>query len=191
MRTPRRKGVSPQRTLNNALAAQAMAEDRYKHEVGIVIEFDQGRPGCSWRWVQTTGGADDAYLNLITARSVSPLTKIKVADTADRTLSPALAGKVEARISDSLGRQPSLQIAYAAEKASLANVRSARTEFLPKVFLSATGSYGSGARADGAGQSPPTVSINGSRLSGDMLAGVTRVAALAHPRAKPIAPRPG
>jgi outer membrane protein TolC len=34
--------------------------------------------------------------------------------------------------------------AYAAQQASLANVRAAQAEFLPKIFLSATGAYNSG-----------------------------------------------
>jgi outer membrane protein len=186
-------------SLNNALAVQAAAEDRFKHEIGTVIEVAQARQGAAQAQlalVQATGGADDAYLALITAMGVSPLTRIKVADTSGRVLSPAMAGKVEAIVAASLGRRPDMQSAYAAEKASLANVRAARAEFMPKVFLSASGSYGSGGLAltalPGAGQSPPTVNINNNRLGGNILAGVTvplfdggtRAATLAQARAE-------
>jgi hypothetical protein len=36
--------------------------------------------------VQATGGAQDAYLALITAMGISPLTKIRIADISGRSL---------------------------------------------------------------------------------------------------------
>jgi outer membrane protein TolC len=41
-------------------------------------------------------------------------------------------------------REATFASAYAAKKASLANVRAAQAEFMPKFFLSTTGTYSSG-----------------------------------------------
>jgi outer membrane protein len=70
-----------------------------------------------------------------------------------------------------------VQSAYAAQKASLANVRAAQAEFMPKLFLSANGTYNSGdlnvTSLPSGGQQPPTVNVNGSHLGGSIFAGVT------------------
>ncbi|MEJ0024785.1 MAG: TolC family protein [Rhizomicrobium sp.] len=89
-----------------------------------------------------------------------------------------------------------MQSAYTAEKASLANVRAAQAEFLPKLFLSANGTYNSGGldvtALPSAGNLPPTLNIGGNRLGGSVFAGITvpifdggtRDAALAQARAE-------
>ena len=70
-----------------------------------------------------------------------------------------------------------MQSAYAAKKASLANVRAAQAEFMPKFFLSTTGTYNSGnlnvTSLPSGGQQPPTVNVNGNHLGGSIFAGVT------------------
>jgi outer membrane protein TolC len=108
---------------------------------------------------------------------ISPLTKIKVADVSGRALSPTMAAPVETFIAQALSRRPDVLSAYAAAKASQANVQAARAEFKPKVFLSATGAYNSG-RLDvtalpGLGQQGPTTNVNGDRFGGSVFAGVT------------------
>jgi outer membrane protein len=185
--------------LENAKAVQAAAEDLYAHGVGTVVEVAQAREGAAQAnlaQVQADGGDQNAYIALITAIGISPLTKIKVADISGRPLAPSMAAPVEAIISDALGRRPDVQSAYAAQKASLANVRAAKAEFMPKVFLSATGAYNSGGldvtALPSIGQQSPTVNINGSRFSGGVFAGITiplydggtRAAVLAQSRAE-------
>jgi outer membrane protein len=166
--------------MKNAQAVQAAAERRYKQGIGTVIEVAQARQGAAQAnlaMVQATGGAQDAYLTLITAMGISPLAKIKIADVSGRRLSPSMAVPVEAIIADSLTRRPDVQSAYAAEKAGLANVRAAKAEFMPKFFLSGNGAYNSGTldvtALPSAGQQSPTVNINGNRFSGSIFAGVT------------------
>ena len=186
-------------SLKNAQDVQAAAEDRYKRGIGTVMEVAQARQGtaqANLAVVQATGGAKDAYLALITQMGISPLTKIKIADVSGRTLSPAMAAPVDDIISDALARRPDVQSAYAAQKASLAGVRAAQAEFMPKVFLSAAGTYSSGnlnvTSLPSGGQQPPTVNINGNHLGGSVFAGVafplydggTRSAALARARAE-------
>jgi outer membrane protein len=167
-------------SLKNAKDVQGAAEDRYKHGVGTVTEVAEARQGtaeANLAVVQATGGAEDAYLALITAMGISPLTQIKIADVSGRKLSPSMAAPVESIISEALARRPDVQRAYAAQKASLANVQAARAEFMPKFFLSAAGTYNSGSlnvtSLPSAGQQPPTVNINGSHLGGSIFAGVT------------------
>ena len=183
----------------DAQSVQAAAEDRYKHGTGTVIEVAQARQATAQArlaLVQAGGGAQDAYLSLLDAMGISPLTRIKVADVSGRALSPAMDEPVEAVVSQALSRRPDVLSAYAAEKASQARVRAARAEFMPKVFLSATGDYNSG-RVDlsalpGFGQPGSTVNLNGDRFGGTILAGVTvplydggtRAAALAQARAE-------
>jgi outer membrane protein len=167
-------------SLKNAQDVQAAAEDRYRHGFGTVTEVAQARQGtaqANLAVVQATGGAQDAYLALITAMGISPLTKIKIANVSGRKLSPSMAGSVEGIISDALARRPDVQSAYAAQKASLANVRAAQAAFMPKIFLSANGTYTSGnlnvTSLPSGGQQPPTVNINGTHVGGSIFAGVT------------------
>jgi outer membrane protein len=167
-------------SLKNAQQVQASAEDRYKHGFGTVTEVAQARQGtaqANLAVVQATGGAHDAYLTLITAMGISPLTKIRIADVSGRKLSPSTAAPVESIISEAIARRPDVQSAYAAQKASLANVRAAEAEFLPKFFLSANGTYSSGnldvTSLPSGGQQPPTVNISGNHLGGSIFAGVT------------------
>jgi outer membrane protein TolC len=186
-------------SMKNAETVQAAAEDRYQHGIGTVIEVAQARQGSAqarFAVVQATGAAEDAQLTLLTAVGFSPLTKLKVADVSGRKLSPSMAAPVDTIISESLARRPDVQSAYAAEKASLANVRAAKAEFMPKFFLSANGTYSSGnldiTALPAAGQQSPTVNINGNRWGGSIFAGVTipifdggiRTAALSQARAE-------
>jgi outer membrane protein len=119
-----------------------------KRGIGTAIEAAQARQATAQArlvMVQATGAAQNAYyLTLIYAMGISPLTQIKVADVSDRRLSPELAGSAEKIISVGLARRPDILAAYAAQKASLANVRAAEAEFFPKLFLAGTGSYNNG-----------------------------------------------
>ncbi len=167
-------------SLKNAQDVQAAAEDRYKHGVGTVTAVAQARQGtaqANLAVVQSKGGSEDAYLALITAMGVSPLTKIRIADVSGRKLSPSMAAPVERIIAEAVARRPDVQSAYAAQKASLANVRAARAEFMPKFFLLATGTYNAGnlevTSLPSGGEQPPTVNISGHNLGGSIFAGVT------------------
>lgn len=167
-------------SLKNAQIVQAAAQDRYKHGIGTVIETAQARQAtaqANLALVRAKGRAQDAYLALMTAMGISPLTKIKVAGISDRQLSPAMATPVEGIIATSLARRPDVLGAYAALQASLANERAAHAEFMPKIFLSANGSYNSGgvdvSGLPSADPQSPNVNIDGNRLGGAIIAGAT------------------
>ena len=183
----------------DAQAVQAAAEDRYKHGVGTVIEVAQARQAtaqANLALVQARGGAQDAYLALLDAMGISPLATIKIADVSGRVLSPAMDEPVETVVSQALSRRPDVLSAYAAEKASQAKIRAARAEFMPKVFVAASGDYNSDrvnlTALPGFGQQGPTVNLSGERFGGTVFAGLTvplydggsRAAALAQARAE-------
>ena len=166
-------------SFKNAQAVEAAAENSYNHGVGTVTEAAQGRQGTAQAklaLVQATGAAQDAYLALLTAIGISPLTKIKVADVSGRKLSPSSAAPVEKIIADALARRPDVQGAYATEKASIAKVHAAEAEFMPKVFVSANGTYGEGnlnvTAIPSVGQVPLQTNLSGGRLTGSVFAGV-------------------
>ena len=187
------------RSLQNARDVQAAAEERYAHDIGTVIEVAQARQATAQAQlleVQAQGAAQNAYQALISAMGVSPLTQIQVADIGDRKLPIAAADSVERIVAEALGRRPDVLSAHAAQLASEENVRAARAEFLPKVFVSATGAYNDGhldvTALPAIGQSLPTVNLSTSRRGVTLFAGFTvpvfdggtRAAALRQAQAK-------
>lgn len=167
-------------SLKNAESVQAAAEDRMKRGIGTAIEVAQARQATAQArlvMIQATGAAQNAYLTLISAMGISPLTQIKVADVSDRRLSPELAGSAEKILSVALARRPDILAAYAAQKASLAGVRAAEAEFLPKVFVAGTGSYNNGTLSvsgvPSIGNLSPILNLSPKGFGGTVLAGVT------------------
>jgi len=151
-----------------------------KRGIGTAIEAAQARQATAQArlvMVQATGAAQNAYLTLIYTMGISPLTQIKVADVSDRRLSPELAGSAEKIISVALARRPDILAAYAAQKASLANVRAAEAEFFPKLFLAGTGSYNNGTLSvsgvPSIGNVPSILNLSPKGFGATMLAGVT------------------
>ena len=169
-----------ERALRNAREVQAAAESSRAHGVGTIVQeaqASQGTAQAELAQVQAIGEAQDTRLGLLAAMGISPLTRIRIAGLAPRKLSPALVGPIGEIVRDALARRPDVLSAYAAHEASLAGLRAAQAEFMPKVFLSATGSYASNA-ADistlpGLGQSPPTLNIAGAHLGATVLLGIT------------------
>lgn len=169
------------RSQKNAENVQVAAEERHAHGVGTVIEVAQARQATAQAQllrVQAEGTAQDAYQALIDAMGISPLTRIKIANIPERRLPSAETDSIERIVSDALGRRPDVLAAYAAQRASEENVRAARAEFLPKLFLSTTGAYNSnhlnvtGIPSLG-GQSPGTVNLTGNQFGVTVFAGIT------------------
>ena len=168
------------RSLKNAEDVEAAAADRYRHDVGTVIDLSQARLATAQARlarVQATGRAQDAMLALVTAMGVSPLTRFDVADVSGRRLSTAAMQPVERIVSEAISRRPDVLGAYAAEKASAAAVRAAEADFKPKVFMSATGAYGAGhldvSAVPPIGQQSGTFNLSGQHWGSTVLLGVT------------------
>jgi outer membrane protein TolC len=173
-----------EKALRNAKEVQAAAESRYDHGVGTSVEVAQARQVTAQgelAHVQASGQAQDSYVALLDAMGISPLAQIKVADQEQRKLSAALTGPVDQIVAEALARRPDVLTAYAAHEASLAKLRAAQAEFMPKVFLSATGSYASNVLdvstlpglGQGTGQVPPTLNIPGTHFGATVLLGLT------------------
>ncbi len=169
------------RALENAEKVQVAAEERYAHGVGTVVEVAQARQATAQAQllsVQAEGTAQDSYQTLIAALGISPLTPLKVADLPPHKLTSGDTDSVERIVAEALGRRPDVMAAYAAERASEENVRAARAEFLPKLFVSATETYNSGhlnltAIPSIGQQSPGTVNLSGSQFGSTVFLGIT------------------
>ena len=87
----RARAATAAQSLKNAQGVEAAARDRNKNSIGTVVEVSQAAQATAQAKlavVQSTGAAQDAYLTLISAMGISPLTKIRVTDVSRRRLSP-------------------------------------------------------------------------------------------------------
>jgi len=174
-------------SLSAAEEVQAAAEDRYKRGVGTVVEVAQTKQSTAEAQlvrVQAEGVAEDSYLALISAMGISPITRLTIADISRRTLPPSLTAPIESFIAEALARRPDVLSAYATVQASLAGLRAAQAEFLPKVFVSGTGTRLSGSLSvtaiPGVDQQLPIVNlpnnqlgVSTDQLNGTILLGMT------------------
>jgi outer membrane protein len=174
------RAATASRSLKDAQDVEAAATDRYKNAIGTVVEVSQAHQATAQAklaQVQANGAAENAYLNLISAMGISPLTRINVATPANRRLSAGMTGSIQSVISTALARRPDILTAYAAQKAAHADVEAAVAEFLPKVFLSGTTAYNAAnlsvSSIPGLGQQSGTANINPSRFSSSILVGAT------------------
>jgi len=169
------------RSIENAEQVQFAAEERQAHGIGTVVEVAQARQASAQAQllrVQAEGIAQDAYQALIAAIGISPLTHLQVASLPDRKLTSAATDSVERIVAGALGRRPDVLAAYAAMHVSEENVRATRAEFLPKLFLSATGAYNSGhlnlTAIPSVGQgSPGAVNLTGNQFDSTVFLGIT------------------
>jgi outer membrane protein len=166
--------------LKNARDVQAAAESRRAHGIGTVVEVAQARQGTAQAelaQVYAIGQAQDTRLALLAAMGISPLTPIRIANPGQRKLSAALIGPIDQVVREALARRTDVLSAYAAHEASVAGLRAAEADFLPKVFLSSTGSYASNtadvSTLPGFGPLPPTLNLSGSHFGATVLLGIT------------------
>jgi outer membrane protein TolC len=168
-----------QQALKNTLDVEAASEARLKQGVGTVVETALARQASAqarFDLVAAESAAQDAYSALMAAIGISPLTTLKTADLSLRPLSPAMAEPIDHIVAAALARRPDILSAHAAQQASLANLRAAEAEFLPKLFLSTTGSYTEGGLETGVlpgiAQLPPTVNLSGTKLGATAFIGL-------------------
>ncbi len=186
-------------SLKNARDVQTAAEERYANGIGTVVEVAQARQATAQAQllqVQADGAARDAYLSLLTAMGISPLTQIRIADTSDRKLPVAARASIEQIVAEALGRRPDVLTAYAMQVASAESARAAKAEFLPKFFLAGSAAYNQGnlqvTAVPGIGQQAATVNVSENVRNFTLFAGFTiplydagtRVAALRQAQAR-------
>jgi outer membrane protein TolC len=176
----RARQTTAKQALNDAQAVQAAADARYAHGEGTVVEAAQAHQATAqaeYAKIGADGAVDDARQALVNAMGVSPLTRLTVADVTHRELSAQVNGPIDEVVSAALSRRPDVLAAYAARKASLAKIRAAKAEFMPKVFLSAAGGYTTdnllAPALPGFGGEGTFLNLSGNRLGGTVLLGVT------------------
>lgn len=172
--------ASVAKSLKDAEEVQTAAENKYKQEVGTVVETAQTRQATAearLAYVQAEGAVQNAYLALISAIGISPTTRLKIADVSRRKLSAVSTERIDQVVSASLARRPDVLTAYATMQASLANLRAAQAAFFPKVFLTATGTRTTGdlnlTAIPGVGGQLPTVNLSGNQQALTTLIGAT------------------
>jgi outer membrane protein TolC len=163
--------ASAAKSLRDAKELQAAAEDRYQRGIGTVVEVAQTRQATAEARlvrVQAEGVAENSYLALIGAMGISPTTRLEIADISGRQLPPSMTGPIEHLVSAALARRTDVLTSYAALQASLANLRAAEAEFLPKVFFAGNGTRLAGnlniTAIPGVGQQLPIVNLPENRL---------------------------
>ena len=176
----RARADSADASLKDAREVQTAAEARKSQGVGTIIEVAQARQftaQAELARVRAAGDVSDAYVTLLSAIGIPPLTSIAIADISKRPLPDDLDKPVDRALSDALARRPDVLAAIAAQKAADAGVRAAKAEFMPKVFVSASGSYTSGdidvTALPGVGDQSPTVNLSNHRWGATVLGGVT------------------
>jgi outer membrane protein len=176
----RARQTAARQALTDAQAVQMAADARYAHGEATVVEVAQAHQATAqadYARIRADGGAEAARQTLINAMGVSPVTRLTVADIPRRDLSDQTDGPIDAVVSAALSRRPDVLAAYAARKASLAKIQAAKAEFMPKVFLSATGGYATDNLRTpvlpGFGGEGALLNLSGDRLGGTVLLGIT------------------
>ena len=166
-------------SLRNALAVEAAADDRYRHGTGTVVEVAQARQATAQARLgraQADGAVRDAQVALLVAVGVSPLAPLKVADVTQRPLSRELVAPVERIVADALARRPDVLASHAGQRASAARIRAAEAQFLPKLFVAASGAYNTGrlgiTNLPTLGSQAPTLNLAGSSWSSTVFLGL-------------------
>ncbi|MGO9392744.1 TolC family protein [Rhodoblastus sp.] len=163
------------------------ASEKFKNGVGTAVETAQARQllaQANFNLVQSRGAERDIYHGLIASVGISPAANIRVADVSGRPLSPAAMVPVDRLIAAAIARRADIQASYAAAKAAHAGIAAAEAEFMPKVFLSASGTYVTGGLnvtsmptlnlgALGSPSLPVATSSSLSATNGTVLGGVT------------------
>jgi len=167
-------------SLQDARNVQIAAEERFRRGIGTVVEVAQARQATAQATlvqVQADGAANDTYLSLIAATGISPLVNIRIADLPAQTLSIDVVPDIDRLVADALARRTDMASAYAAHEESLARLDAARAEFLPKLFVAATGSHATGGLRFPAltlgGEQLPSTNLSATQSSVNVLLGVT------------------
>ncbi|WP_291364081.1 TolC family protein [Acetobacter sp. UBA5411] len=167
--------------LVNARHVQAAAEARLKQGQGTIVDVTQAQQITSQdelRVVQAEGEVENTRLALMTAMGVSSQSQIDTMDVSGRTLSLDDGRLTDEMVKTAVSRRPDVLAAYAAARAADSRVSAAKSEFLPKVFLSGNVAYTTGRLAlssvPGIGNdSNPTLNLSSNRFSSLILGGIS------------------
>ena len=120
------------------------AHARLTQGVGTTVETaqaDQLYVQSAFDLVQAEGSERDAYHALVAAIGIPPTTRILVRDVASRPLQPASMAPIEHFLEAAIASRSDIQAGFAEARAAREGITAAQAEFLPKVFMSASGTY--------------------------------------------------
>ncbi|MBF0860535.1 TolC family protein [Gluconobacter kanchanaburiensis] len=166
---------------DNAKFVQTSAEARLRQGQGTIVDVTQARQATAQtelRLVQAEGDEENTRLDLLNAIGISPASKLETLDISGRPLAVDDMRLTDAFVQQAVSRRPDVLAAYASAKAARSRVQAARSEFLPKVFMTGNVAYTTGRLAlssiPGVGsEAPPTLNLSSNSFSSLILGGIT------------------
>ncbi|GEC61313.1 protein CyaE [Gluconobacter oxydans] len=166
---------------DNARFVEAAAEARLHQGQGTIVDVTQARQATAQtelRLVQAEGDEENTRLELLNAIGISPATKLETLDISGRPLALDDMRLTDAFVQQAVSRRPDVLAAYASAKAAKSRVQAARSEFLPKIFMTGNVAYTTGRLAlssiPGVGsEAPPTLNLSSNAFSSLILGGIT------------------
>ncbi len=127
--------------LKNAQTVQADAEARL--ELGLatlpdVLEARSAAAQADYDLQAAIGASEIAHGDLATALGISPVNPLQVQSIQDLTIPQDLTGTVETSIDHALAQRPDLMQRVAELRAARAEVKAAKTAYLPTLTISGT-----------------------------------------------------
>ncbi|MFT8789338.1 TolC family protein [Komagataeibacter saccharivorans] len=170
-----------EQALENARRVEDAAQARLKHGQGTIVDATQARQATAQtelRLVQAQGDVENTYLELVNAMGISPRTRLQTENVSDRPLTLDDTRLSDAFVQQAVARRADVLAAYASVKATQSEVTAARSEFLPKIFVTGNVAYTTGRLAlssvPGVGSdSPPTLNLSSNALSSVILGGIS------------------
>lgn len=158
----------------------AAAQARLQHGQGTVMDVAQARQQvaqAALAQVAAQGEQEEAYQQLLATIGISPLATLEITDAPARPVSHVDEALLDDVVRSALQRRPDVLAAVAAQQAAGAGVRAARADFLPRLFVSASGSRSNGdmdiSAVPSVGEQAPTVNLSSHRWSSSLLLGVS------------------
>lgn len=158
----------------------AAAQARLQHGQGTVMDVAQARQQvaqAALAQVAAQGEQEEAYQLLLATIGISPLATLEIAGAPARPVSHVDEALLDDVVRSALQRRPDVLAAVAAQQAAGAGVRAARADFLPRLFVSASGSRSNGdmdiSAVPSVGEQAPTVNLSSHRWSSSLLLGVS------------------
>ncbi len=127
-------------TLARSQLLRQSAEALYARGLGTVVNTalaQRGTAQARFDIAAATAARHEAMYALLSAMDLPPQTRLRVQDSAERPLAAQTRVTIDAMMHDALGRRPDLLADLARLRATEAGITEARSEFYPKLSVSA------------------------------------------------------
>ncbi len=133
--------------LHNAQDIQAAVAARADQGLATTMDVAQARQAVAqakFRRIQAIGDERTAYYHLLAIVGVNSELNVDAANITQHPLPKPIDTPMDRLIQQALSQRPDVAASYAALQASKAGVDAAQAGYLPKVYLGASASWGSG-----------------------------------------------